>query len=65
MLAVPKRMVSGGCDNMVRVWAEDELGAWNNLHVLEEHKEWVRDVAWGPHIGLPYSCVASCSQACY
>ena len=29
---------------------------------LENHTDWVRDVAWAPSIGLPVSRIASCSQ---
>lgn len=28
----------------------------------QQHTDWVRDVAWAPNIGLPYSTIASCSQ---
>ena len=30
--------------------------------VLEGHRDWVRDVAWAPSVGLPCSTIASCSQ---
>ncbi|XP_064399509.1 protein SEC13 homolog [Halichondria panicea] len=57
-----KRLVTGGGDNLVRVWRE-ENEAWVS-EKLEAHTDWVRDVAWCPSVGLPRSRVASCSQDC-
>nr|CAG4644026.1 EOG090X07N7 [Lepidurus arcticus] len=59
--ALVKRFVSGGCDNLVKIWKEEEDG-WVEEHKLEAHSDWVRDVAWAPSIGLPRSVIASCSQ---
>nr|CAG4651892.1 EOG090X07N7 [Triops cancriformis] len=56
-----KRFVSGGCDNLVKIWKEEEDG-WIEEHKLEAHSDWVRDVAWAPSIGLPRFVIASCSQ---
>lgn len=56
-----KRFVSGGCDNAVKIWKEDG-DRWVEEHKLDIHCDWVRDVAWAPSIGLPYSRIASCSQ---
>lgn len=61
---VIKRFVSGGCDNLVKIWKESEDGQWVAEHKLEGHNDWVRDVAWAPSIGLPKSIIASCSQDC-
>ncbi|XP_041348333.1 protein SEC13 homolog [Gigantopelta aegis] len=58
-----KKFVSGGCDNLVKVWREDD-GKWVEDQKLEGHSDWVRDVAWAPSIGLPKSIIASCSQDC-
>lgn len=58
-----KRFVTGGCDNLVKIWrysAEDDT--WKEDHKLEAHSDWVRDVAWAPSVGLPSSILASCSQ---
>jgi len=56
-----KRFASGGCDNLVKIWKEDD-GQWVEEHKLEGHSDWVRDVAWAPSIGLPKSYIASGSQ---
>ena len=39
-----------------------EGDAWVSDGKLENHTDWVRDVAWAPSIGLPVSRIASCSQ---
>ncbi|PIK60093.1 hypothetical protein BSL78_02998 [Apostichopus japonicus] len=57
-----KRIVTGGCDNLAKVWKE-ENGEWQQeCQPLEAHSDWVRDVAWAPSIGLPHSMIATCSQ---
>jgi len=62
-----KTFVTGGCDNLVKIWKySDEEKGGSGSWVLEEtllgHKDWVRDVAWAPSVGLPLSTIASCSQ---
>jgi len=58
-----KRIVSGGCDNDVKIWRfEQAEGQWKLEQTLQEHNDWVRDVAWAPTIGLPNNTIASCSQ---
>jgi len=59
---VSKRLVTGGCDTLVKIWKEGPDGQWTEERRLEGHKDWVRDVAWAPSIGLPHSTIASCSQ---
>lgn len=57
-----KRFVSGGCDNLVKIWKFDP--AVNNYveeASLKGHSDWVRDVAWSPSV-LSKSYIASASQ---
>ncbi|KAJ3638041.1 hypothetical protein MTP99_001450 [Tenebrio molitor] len=56
-----KRLVSGGCDNLVKIWREEE-DRWIEENKLEVHSDWVRDVAWAPSVGLHHHTIASCSQ---
>ena len=56
-----KRFASGGCDNLVKIYVEDQ-GHWKEEAVLEGHSDWVRDVAFAPSIGLSRTYLASCSQ---
>jgi len=58
-----KRFVSGGCDNLVKIWREED-GSWVEEQKLDSHSDWVRDVAWAPSVGLHRSIIASCSQDC-
>ena len=44
------------------MYFREEDGQWVEEQKLEEHSDWVRDVAWAPSIGLPKSIIASCSQ---
>lgn len=58
-----KRFVTGGSDNLVRIWAFDEQAKkWVEEEVIKGHDDWVRDVAWAPNIGLPGQYIASASQ---
>jgi len=57
------RLVSGGCDHRVKIWNIQQSPLEKTLgETLDQHADWVRDVAWAPNIGLPYSTIASCSQ---
>lgn len=56
-----KRFVSGGCDNLIKIWKESG-DRWIEENKLEVHSDWVRDVAWAPSTGLRRSYIASCSQ---
>lgn len=58
-----QKLVSGGCDNTVKVWKLHN-GSWKMdcFPALHMHKDWVRDVAWAPNLGLPKSTIASASQ---
>ncbi|GBG67650.1 hypothetical protein CBR_g778 [Chara braunii] len=56
------RLVSGGCDNAVKVWRLQE-GRWRmDWPALSKHTDWVRDVAWAPNLGIPKNTIASASQ---
>ncbi|KYQ93599.1 WD40 repeat-containing protein [Tieghemostelium lacteum] len=58
-----KRIVTGSCDNLIKIYKQHEQeNKWVEDKVLSDHKDWVRDVAWAPNIGLPTSKIASCSQ---
>ncbi|KAJ6850903.1 protein transport protein SEC13-like protein B-like [Iris pallida] len=58
-----QKLVSGGCDNTVKVWKLYN-GGWRMdcFPALQMHSDWVRDVAWAPNLGLPKSTIASASQ---
>ncbi|KAL5212131.1 hypothetical protein ABZP36_022978 [Zizania latifolia] len=58
-----QKLASGGCDNTVKVWKLYN-GSWRMdcFPALQMHKDWVRDVAWAPNLGLPKSTIASASQ---
>ncbi|XP_055377773.1 protein SEC13 homolog [Condylostylus longicornis] len=58
---IVKRLTSGGCDNCVKIWKEEQ-DRWVEESRLEAHYDWVRDVAWGPNIGLNRHQIASASQ---
>lgn len=57
-----RRFVSGGSDNLVKIWKFDsESGNYILETSLEGHSDWVRDVAWSPSV-LSKSYIASASQ---
>jgi len=58
------RLASGGSDNLIKLWQlNPSQNEWKQEEeVLSGHSDWVRDVAWAPNVGLPYSTIASCSQ---
>eukprot|EP00922_Rhytidocystis_sp_ex-Travisia-forbesii_P072316 GHVS01107822.1.p1 GENE.GHVS01107822.1~~GHVS01107822.1.p1 ORF type:complete len:361 (-),score=46.39 GHVS01107822.1:82-1008(-) len=60
-----QRLVTGGCDNQVRIWRFDEhISEWAQEHHLTErpHNAWVRDVSWRPNVGVPTNTIASCGE---
>lgn len=60
-----KRIVSGGCDNLVKIWIySDQENKWIEEDTLDGHSDWVRDVAFAPNCGLDTSILASCSLDC-
>lgn len=57
-----KRFVSGGSDNLVKIWSfNTNSQAYENIAELQGHQDWVRDVAWSP-TPLSKSYIASASQ---
>eukprot|EP01032_Pedospumella_encystans_P021406 gene21406-24282_t len=69
------RLVTGSCDNVVRVWKRTEnsapggggtagAGGWaeESRSCSSPHADWVRDVAFAPSSSLPYSMFASGSE---
>ncbi|KAL3914487.1 MAG: hypothetical protein SGPRY_007607 [Prymnesium sp.] len=57
------RLVSGGCDNMVKLWRFNaEKYEWEAEAELLQHTDWVRDVAFAPSLGSSAMMFASCSQ---
>lgn len=58
-----KRFVSGGSDNVIRIWGyDDTANKWVEEEEIKGHDNWVRDVSWAPNIGLPGQYIASASQ---
>lgn len=60
----PKRIVTAGCDHLIKVWKCDPSD--NNWVLdgkpLQAHKDLVRDVAWAPSVGLSRAMIASAGQ---
>jgi len=59
-----KRFVSGGCDNLVKIWNfEYKSNEYEVNAELNEHENWVRDVSWSPiPTSTSHSIIASCSE---
>ncbi|KAI9230522.1 MAG: WD40-repeat-containing domain protein [Piptocephalis tieghemiana] len=58
-----RRLATAGCDNTIKIWDwSEESKSYSTTATLRAHKDWVRDVAFAPNIGLPRSYLASCSQ---
>ena len=58
-----RRFVTGGGDNLVKVWTYSE-GTYECEELPKKHNKWVRDVAWCPAMGLPKQVIASCGEDC-
>ena len=61
------RLVTGGGDNRIRFWVQQESGQWTEDATSPvskdlSHADWVRDVAWAPSILPNVNVVASCSE---
>lgn len=61
--AAQRRFVTGGCDNLVKIWTYDSTSQTYKQEgeSLSGHSDWVRDVAWSPTV-LQKSYIASASQ---
>jgi len=58
-----KRLVTGSCDNKVRIWKSVDGQTWTEEPKLNDvHQDWVRDVAWAPSSGMPCNLIASGSE---
>ncbi|CAH2445764.1 COPII vesicle coat, Nup84 nuclear pore sub-complex and Seh1-associated (SEA) complex subunit [Komagataella phaffii CBS 7435] len=57
-----RRFVSGGCDNLVKIWRYDDAAkTFIEEEAFQGHSDWVRDVAWSPS-RLSKSYIATASQ---
>jgi protein transport protein SEC13 len=59
------KLVTGGCDNLVKIWSFDESSdEWIEAYRFpaDSHSDWVRDVAWRPNVGIPSNTIATCSE---
>ncbi|CAD5221213.1 unnamed protein product [Bursaphelenchus okinawaensis] len=61
-IIMPKRVVSGGNDKMVKVWREVSEDKWELDTELAGHTDWVRDVAWAPVESHNHFTIASCGS---
>ncbi|KAK2101125.1 GTPase-activating protein S13 [Saguinus oedipus] len=52
-----KKFALGGCDNLIKLWKEEEDGQWKEKQKMEVQNDWVQDVAWAPSVGLPTSTI--------
>ncbi len=57
-----KRIVSGGFDNVIKIWREEPNGQWVLDQNLNGHSDWIRDVAWSQNVIHSKTNIASCSQ---
>ncbi|CAH8472180.1 unnamed protein product [Schistosoma guineensis] len=65
MIPPIKRLVSGGCDSLIKIWREDVSSGnpeWIEETRLDGHTDWVRDVAWCPSLNISRQLIASCGQ---
>lgn len=59
-----RRLVTGSCDNTVRIWRSTDSG-WSEeskVSLSSPHSDWVRDVSWAPNTGMPHNLIASGSE---
>ena len=72
----PMRFVTGGCDNLVKIWTFTPLSTLETIEEsnfaekiktedLEPHSDWVRDVAWLNYVGYACDTIATCSEVLF
>lgn len=60
---IARRFATAGCDSVVKIWEfSDEHNRYVEVERLTEHKDWVRDVAFAPSLGLARTYLATASQ---
>eukprot|EP00069_Balaena_mysticetus_P001221 bmy_15019T0 len=37
-----KKFASGGCDNLIKLWKEEENGQWKEEQKLKAHSDWIK-----------------------
>jgi hypothetical protein len=47
---------------LLQVWRANDMGGWDEEQTLHGHKDWVRDAAWAPNLGMPLNTIASVGQ---
>ena len=66
---IPKRFVTAGMDNKVKIWQENkDQGNFEQVGELVQkgkqsaHEDWVRDVAWCNNVGTQRDLIATCGE---
>lgn len=57
-----RRVGANGLPLLLQVWRANDMGGWDEEQALHGHKDWVRDAAWAPNLGMPLSTIASAGQ---
>jgi len=57
------RLATAGCDAVVKIWEfSEEHNRYVEIDQLKQHRDWVRDVAFAPSLGLARTYLATASQ---
>jgi protein transport protein SEC13 len=59
---IVRQFVSGGGDNIIKIWTYEVEEGRFNVEEIGAHSDWVRDVAWAPSIGTTVQTIASCGE---
>lgn len=52
-----RRFVTGGCDNLVKIWKlDEEAHKWINEHTLEGHTDWVNILSFKKTFSITDNC---------